>query len=171
MFVRIICRYARGEDTFDTVRTPAELTSTFRANGLKVTPQRQLLFRLLHDNTDHPTADGLFATASQLMPGISLRTVYQTLNDLAAMGELHVLQLSGGPTRFDPNLADHHHAKCDACGDLRDVYVPHVDSLHVSGFAGFVPQRASIMFRGLCAACQATPSSPLSSPSQQGDNP
>jgi Fur family peroxide stress response transcriptional regulator len=99
---------------FGFVRTPAELTTTFRANGLKVTPQRQLLFRLLHDNTTHPTAEGLFATASQLMPGISLRTVYQTLNDLAAMGELQVLQFSGGPTRFDPNVDDHHHAKCDA---------------------------------------------------------
>ena len=151
------------------MHTPTELTTTFRANGLKVTPQRQLLFRLLHDNTTHPTAEGLFAMASQLMPGISLRTVYQTLNDLAAMGELHVLQFSGGPTRFDPNLADHHHAKCDACGDLRDVYVPHVDSLHVSGFAGFVPQRASIMFAGMCAACQAAPPASFSSPSQQGD--
>jgi len=151
------CRYARADDTVGFVRTPAELTTTFRANGLKVTPQRQLLFRLLHDNTTHPTAEGLFATASQLMPGISLRTVYQTLNDLAAMGQLQVLQFSGGPTRFDPNLTDHHHAKCDACGDLHDVYVPDVGSLQVSGFAGFVPQRASIMFGGLCAACQQAP--------------
>jgi len=136
------------------VRTPAELTTTFRAHGMKVTPQRQLLFRLLHDNSAHPTAEGLFAIASQVMPGISLRTVYQTLNDLAAMGELHVLQFSGGATRFDPNLTDHHHAKCDSCGDLRDVYVPHVDTLLVSGFSGFVPQRASIVFGGLCAICQ-----------------
>jgi len=61
---------------------------------------------------------------------------------------------NGGATRFDPILSDHHHAKCDLCGDLRDVYVPDVDTLPVSGFDGFVPQRAGIMFGGLCAVCQ-----------------
>ena len=56
------------------MRSSAELTEAFRASGLKVTPQRQLIFRLLDGNTGHPTADRLFAEASDLMPGISLRT-------------------------------------------------------------------------------------------------
>lgn len=142
-------RYARG------VRTPEELTGEFRSRGLKVTPQRQLLFRLLHGNMSHPTAEALFAEASERMPGISLRTVYQTLNDLATMGELHALQFAGGSTRFDPNVDEHHHAHCDVCGELRDVYVDHFDSLLVSGFAGFRPQRASIVFSGVCAECTA----------------
>ncbi len=42
------------------MRTPAELTDAFRAQGWKVTPQRQLLFGLLHDNVTHPSADALF---------------------------------------------------------------------------------------------------------------
>ena len=53
----------------------------------------QLIFSLLHDNTTHPTADALYATASHKMPGISLRTVYQTLNELAEMGELQTIDL------------------------------------------------------------------------------
>ena len=65
---------------------PTEMTRVFRARGLKGTPQRQLLFKLLYENQTHPSAEALFATASTLMPGIALRTVYQTLNDLAAMG-------------------------------------------------------------------------------------
>jgi len=75
------------------VKSPAELTETFRANGLKVTPQRQLLFGLMHGNTVHPTAEALFAEASARMPGISLRTVYQTLTDLASMGELRLIDV------------------------------------------------------------------------------
>ena len=138
------------------MHTPAELTTAFRGRGLKVTPQRQLLFRLLHGNMTHPTAEALFAAASELMPGISLRTVYQTLNDLAAMGELQVLRLTGGSTRFDPNTADHHHAQCDRCGELHDVYVDHLDGLQVHGFDGFVSQRADIVFGGLCEACHAS---------------
>ncbi|MEQ1874629.1 MAG: Fur family transcriptional regulator [Ilumatobacteraceae bacterium] len=134
---------------------PAELTRAFRARGLKVTPQRQLLFTLLHDNETHPTVEALFATASKLMPGISLRTVYQTLNDLAAMGELQVLQSAGGSTRFDPNMAEHHHAQCDRCGELHDVYVDDIDRLQVRNLDGFQAERARIVFGGLCAACQS----------------
>ena len=137
------------------MRSPAELTEAFRSAGLKITPQRQLLFRLLHDNMTHPTAEALFAQASQQMPGISLRTVYQTLNDLATMGELRALQFAGGSTRFDPNIDEHHHAHCDACGELRDVYVDHVDELTVRGFDGFLAERATIVFGGLCDTCRA----------------
>jgi len=97
------------------VRSPAELTQAFRQTGLKVTPQRQLLFGLLHGNTSHPSADVLFALASEAMPGISLRTVYQTLNDLAAMGELQSIDFGTGSARFDPNVTDHQHAVCNEC--------------------------------------------------------
>ena len=134
------------------MRNPAELTSAFRARGLKVTPQRQLLFRLLHGNTAHPSAEALFALAHAEMPGISLRTVYQTLTDLAAMGELESLSL-GGATRFDPNTDPHHHAQCSRCGALHDVYVEQLGCLEVRGLDGFTPNGATIVFSGLCAAC------------------
>lgn len=135
------------------MRPPAELTATFREQGLKVTPQRQLLFRLLHDNESHPSADALFAVASSQMPGISLRTVYQTLSDLTAMGELQMLDLGTGATRFDPNVDEHHHLVCDACGDVRDVYVDGVGALSLAGAEGFAVEAASIVFRGRCAVC------------------
>jgi Fe2+ or Zn2+ uptake regulation protein len=139
------------------VRTPIELTGVFRAQGLKVTPQRQLLFRLLHQNETHPTAEGLFATASSHMPGISLRTVYQTLNDLVAMGELRALTFTSGGTRFDPNIGEHHHAQCVHCGDLRDVYVEPLHGVQVQGLDGFESHTTSIVFTGRCATCAATP--------------
>jgi Fe2+ or Zn2+ uptake regulation protein len=137
------------------VLAPAELTRVFRARGLKVTPQRQLLFALLHDNKSHPTVEALFATASQLMPGISLRTVYQTLNDLSVMGELQVVQSAGGATRFDPNVTEHHHVQCDRCGELNDVYVDNLERLQIRNLDGFQAARARIVFGGLCAACQS----------------
>lgn len=129
------------------------LTAAFREQGLKVTPQRQLLFRLLHGNTSHPSAEALFAVAHEAMPGISLRTVYQTLSDLAAMGELSVLDIGAGPSRFDPNTSDHHHALCTECGDIRDVYISDVDHLAVAGLDGFSVEGAAIVLSGRCRAC------------------
>jgi len=135
------------------MRSPAELTEMFRTNGLKVTPQRQLIFRLMHGNETHPTAEGLFQTASDLMPGISLRTVYQTLADLASMGELRSLDLGTGASRFDPNTDDHHHVVCSSCGEVRDVYVAGSDRLKVDGLDGFRIEEASILFSGTCVTC------------------
>jgi len=133
------------------MRSPAELTQAFRQTGLKVTPQRQLLFRLLHGNTSHPSADVLFALASEAMPGISLRTVYQTLNDLATMGELQSIDFGTGSARFDPNVSDHQHAVCNECGVVHDVHVSRAPKM--SGLEGFDIHDAHIVYRGICADC------------------
>jgi len=136
------------------VRSPAELTETFRQRGLRVTPQRQLLFRLLHGNETHPTAESLFAAATEQMPGISLRTVYQTLSDLSDLGEIQSMDLGTGSARFDPNVGDHHHVVCDRCGQVRDVHVDTSAALVPLGdLDGFRVSQAHVVFRGLCAAC------------------
>jgi Fe2+ or Zn2+ uptake regulation protein len=155
MRICICCESASRACTIEDVRSPAELAIAFREQGLKVTPQRQLLFRLLHGNQQHPTADALFAVASTEMPGISLRTVYQTLTDLVSMGELLSLDLGTGATRFDPNVDEHHHVVCSACGTVRDVYVDGVDGLrlHAGDDLGFDVDTTSIVFRGRCHDC------------------
>jgi Fe2+ or Zn2+ uptake regulation protein len=150
------------------MRTPAELTVAFRARGLKLTPQRQAIFGHLHGNTGHPTAESVHAAVSARMPGISLRTVYQTLNDLAAMGELVSVDL-GGAARFDPNVSDHHHLICDACGVVYDVeldtsqLVPKPSALRTDGttqpndgIEGFTPERTTVVVHGTCAKCQSS---------------
>ena len=135
------------------MKSPTELTEAFRATGLKVTPQRQLLFRLMHCNTMHPTAEVLYSEASAQMPGISLRTVYQTLTDLASMGELRLIDVGAGAVRFDQNVDEHHHVICQGCGDVRDVYVAGSQALHIEGLDGFSVDSTSILFHGSCASC------------------
>lgn len=135
------------------MKSPLDLSVAFRATGLKVTPQRQLLFRLMHGNTMHPTAESLFSEASVQMPGISLRTVYQTLTDLASMGELRLIDVGAGAARFDPNVDEHHHVVCDGCRSVRDVYVTESQELHIEGLDGFSVDSTAILFHGSCASC------------------
>ncbi len=138
------------------MKAPAELTAKFRASGLKVTPQRQLIFRLMFENKSHPTAESLLSVASDHMPGISLRTVYQTLTDLSTMGELRLIDVGSGAVRFDPNIDDHHHLVCQSCGDVRDVYVSGSGQLDVNELDGFSVDTTTILFHGLCTPCRAT---------------
>ena len=121
---------------------------------MKVTPQRELILRIVAGNTSHPTAESVFSSARSLMPMISLKTVYQTLNDLARAGEIRTIDIGSGAARFDPNTREHHHAVCDTCATIVDVDLAAVAELDVRH--GFIVSDIDVTFRGTCAACAAT---------------
>jgi Fe2+ or Zn2+ uptake regulation protein len=162
------------------VRSPEELTRIFRSRGLKITPQRQSIFRVLHGSTVHPTAEAVYDAVRDEMPAISLRTVYQTLNDLAAMGEIQAVDLGTGSARFDPHTGHHHHLVCEGCGRVQDVEaefsgvtVPDDEAF------GFTVSTTEIVFRGRCRDCAATdgmhppetrPSAPEHNPMQEASS-
>jgi Fe2+ or Zn2+ uptake regulation protein len=138
------------------VRSPGELTEIFRARGLKVTPQRLSIFRVLHGSTVHPTAEAVYEAVSAEMPTISLRTVYQTLNDLAAMGEIQAIDLGTGSARFDPHNDPHHHLVCESCGSIQDVDADFPGVTVPADLAvGFTVTTTEIVFRGRCRTCEA----------------
>ena len=136
------------------MRSPAELTELFREQGYKVTPQREAVFRVLDGNDAHPTAESVHAAVAAVMPSVSLRTVYGVLNDLASMGELQLLDMGTGSTRFDPNVDAHHHLVCTGCGKVRDLYAD-FRSVRVPAGAeqGFTIDSAEVVFRGRCDTC------------------
>lgn len=131
-----------------SVHAPDIVANKYREQGRRLTPQRQLLFTLMHDNVTHPTAEALYEEASKRMPGISLRTVYQTLEELQGMGEVQLMHCDGGAVRFDPNIDDHHHAIDAETGELFDVYVDNIDTLRAQLPAGFKVENVSIVFHG-----------------------
>ena len=139
------------------MRTPEELTDLFRVNGRKVTAQRQCIFRALQGDVTHPSAETVYETVRAEMETISLKTVYQTLYELAELGELLTLDLGTGAVRFDPNVEDrHHHLVCRRCGKVRDLHVD-FDGLDVPRGAaqGYEVSSAEVVFRGLCDECNA----------------
>ena len=140
----------------------------FRSRGLKVTPQRQVIFRVLSSSTHHPTAESVYAAVRSELPTISLRTVYQTLNDLSATGELSALDVGTGSTRFDPNLEAHHHLVCGTCGAIEDLHYdfPGV-VLPAPATNGFEIDATEIVFRGRCASCAV----PQPTPNRKTDHP
>ena len=155
------------------MKTPDELTQLFRATGRKVTAQRQCIFRVLQGDVTHPSAEAVFEAARRDVETISLKTVYQTLNDLAELGEIASLDVGTGMTRFDPNVDDaHHHVVCRQCGKVRDVYADFPEIRLPDGSdLGFQVGSAEVVFRGLCAECLAAGIDPVAGDPVIGDHP
>ncbi len=138
------------------MRSPDELTDLFRASGRKVTAQRQCIFGLLQGDVTHPTAESVYESARAEMPTISLKTVYQTLYELAELGEVAVLDVGTGTVRFDPNTdRSHHHLVCRSCGKVRDLHVSFTGlAVPAAQAQGFSVAGAEVVFRGLCDRCR-----------------
>ncbi len=136
------------------MKTAEELTALFRQQGLRVTPQRQAIFRLLHGNDRHPTVDALYDAARADMATMSLKTVYQTVHDLEALGQVTVLDVGTGSVRVDPNVeAEHHHLVCTRCGLVRDVPLAEVPRLPARHRRDFRADAVQVIFRGRCDSC------------------
>jgi Fe2+ or Zn2+ uptake regulation protein len=139
----------------NVMHTPEQLTTLLREHGHRVTAQRQCIFRILEGNTSHPSAEEVYQAARATMSTISLKTVYQILNELAEMGEISLLDLGTGTARFDPNVETaHHHLVCRSCGMVRDLNM-HIGLPDVPEGAdqGFLIEEAQVVFRGLCSSC------------------
>ena len=137
------------------MKSANELTVLFRERGLRVTPQRQAIFGLLHGDSSHPTVEAIYERAREQMPTISLKTVYQTVHDLEALDELQVLDLGTGSVRVDPNVEHpHQHLVCSGCGRVRDVPVEttalRVPAKHRRDFR---VETVEVIFRGRCESC------------------
>ena len=134
-----------------------EVAAAFRARGLRVTPQRSLVFRLVREmGPDHPSAEAVHVRATRQMPSLSLRTVYAILGELEDLGAIRSIDLGTGSKRFCVNPRRHQHLVCTRCGKIKDVFVP-ADPVEVPADQrqGFVITEQDVVFRGVCAGCRA----------------
>jgi Fe2+ or Zn2+ uptake regulation protein len=136
------------------VEDPATVTQLFREQGLKVTPQRQAIFGIMHRSPGHMTANAVYQEARAEMETISLKTVYETLHSLVALGLVRQLDLGTGQVLFDASVTAHHHLVCNRCGRTEDVNLD-VEPLSEAQRHGFVVLQTEIVARGLCPRCAA----------------
>jgi len=132
------------------------LRHALEAKGQRFTEQRAAVFRYLSGTEVHPTADEVFLGVRQFLPGISLATVYKSLETLVGCGLAVKLTYGDGSARYDGRTDPHHHARCVACGRVQDVHgdlpEPHLDAARASADA-FTVTGYRLELTGYCGAC------------------
>jgi len=76
--------------------------------GLRLTSPRKIIMQVLSEADDHPDAVELHRRSSKIDPGISIATVYRTLNLLEEKGILEKHTFGDGPARFESAEQEHH---------------------------------------------------------------
>ena len=100
------------------------LRDAMERSGQRFTAQRAAVFRFLHATDTHPTADDVYRNVRADLPGISLGTVYKSLETLVGCGLARKLASGNSSARYDGRMDPHYHARCLECGRLRDVPGP-----------------------------------------------
>ena len=137
-------------DTMD-----AALSDALRARGSRVTPQRLAIAKVVREARGHTTAEAVFGQVSQRLPGVSLPTVYATLELLEELGQVRRVPGASGAVLFDSRTDAHDHFVCRRCGAVADLEsgADHADVLQAAAARGFAPVDAQVVVSGLCADC------------------
>ena len=132
-----------------------ELVRDFKQHGYKMTPQRRAIIEIVSGCTSvHPTAEQIHARMLERMPDTSLATVYNTLRELVAIGQVYELNLGHGVRRYELSRKEHAHLVCLQCGKIRDVQgdLAQVAALF-DDHDGFRPVRHDVTILGYCSDC------------------
>jgi Fur family peroxide stress response transcriptional regulator len=133
------------------------LSEQIRAAGLRLTPQRLLIYQTLLQSKQHPTAQGIYDAVKTQLPSLSQATVYNTLDALVKAGLIQELGEAGdGAVHYDADLTPHVNLICTRCHRVDDFYDVPLNTVaeQVAGQSGYHIQGARVAYYGLCPECQ-----------------
>ncbi len=143
--------------TAPAVRTEDQLADVLRGRGQRVTSQRLVIHRALRELDRHATAEQVLDAVRDRLPGISLPTVYATLELFEELEVVRRVSRSPGPVLYDPRTDPHHHLVCDQCGRVEDLdtSLDLAPATRAARRRGWVAEHTEVVVTGRCAGCAA----------------
>jgi Fe2+ or Zn2+ uptake regulation protein len=140
-----------------------KLRLALQAGGQRFTEQRATVYRYLAATDAHPTADEVYLAVRRSLPGISLATVYKSLETLVGCGLAVKLSYADDSARYDGRTDPHHHARCVVCDSVVDIpgVIPEAEVEALSKHTeGFTVTGYRFEFSGYCSSCLPPRSGP-----------
>ncbi len=126
--------------------------------GLRATPARQLVLDALAE-LGHGTPEELHARVESRLVGLSLSTVYRSLETLAEHEVVVHTHLGGSSKTYQLSThGEHAHLVCRTCGGVTEID-PDVAGAFLTGLRdehGFTPDASHLSAFGVCRGCATT---------------
>jgi len=127
-----------------------------KAKGLKLTSQRIAIIEAFAENSLlHPSASTIFEQAKKKKAGISLSTIYYTLNELSKNGIINILEFEKMDNRHEGNMETHIHLICKKCRDIIDIFPKLFRPEEIVKDIDFDVTDTRFEYYGYCAKCRA----------------
>lgn len=118
------------------------------------TIQKSTIENVVLSSCDHPTADTIYQRVKEMLPTVSLGTVYRVLGDLVDSGKVRRIAVPGAPDRFDKTTCTHAHFHCSKCGSVMDIATTFgKEMLDALSTNGNLIVEAEVVFKGICSNC------------------
>lgn len=126
-----------------------------KAKGMKLTPQRFAIIEAFVENALlHPSANIIYEEARKKRAGISLSTIYYTLNEFAKNGIITILEFEKMDNRHEGNTEAHIHLICKECKKIIDIF-PHVfNPCEMIKNVDFLVTDMRFEYYGYCMQCR-----------------
>ncbi len=133
-----------------------EYEAFLKANNLKNTSQRRLLFDAIMGIKAHVTVDELLEQVQKKLPGIGYATVYRMLKLMVGADILSEHHFDSKARYEVKHNRDHHeHLICTNCGRIVEFMNPQIENLQdkIAEDNGFILQSHKHELYGLCFYC------------------
>jgi len=100
------------------------------AKGVKLTDQRKIIAKVIHESKDHPNVDELYNRVSKFDSKISIATVYRTVKLFEESGILTKHEFKGDKARYEELNEGHHDHLIDIkSGEIIEFIDEEIESL------------------------------------------
>ena len=147
-------RHHRDED-IDISRFLKDFEKSVRAQGLRMTSQRQTIAETFFKSKAHVTVDDLYAMVRKEDDRIGHATVYRTLRFMEESGLAESHRFGGGKLRYEVQQHHHDHIICVKCGTIKEFENQTMEDLQeeIAQEHGFVLKSHRMEIYGICPAC------------------
>lgn len=119
---------------------------------MRYSRQRELVYEIIKNRCDHPTADMIYASCREIEPNISLGTVYRNLKNLAEEKQILTLETEDKKIHYDGDTSRHSHFICARCGKIIDLFKPSETPNELKEM-GLTVTGEKCVYYGLCKDC------------------
>lgn len=136
----------------------SELRSTLHQQGMRMTPQRQLVLDAVRE-LGHATPEQVGRRVQGTAAPINITTVYRALDLLERLGLVRHTHLGGSAPTYSAEEHEHVHLSCRRCGEVDEVPCELLgelaETLRVQ--RGFALDATHLALPGVCRNCCSAP--------------